>query len=79
MVYVGKREYQYGRMIMSHMAADTLDELHQMAHNIGINKKHFQDKTNKPHYDICKRSKSKAIKLGAIEINDRKLIELYRK
>jgi hypothetical protein len=51
-VYVGTREYKYGRMLMSHMAADTLEELHQMAKNVGVAKRHFQDKQGKPHYDI---------------------------
>jgi len=78
MVYVGKRYWKYGRMLMSHMAADTLDELHQMAKSIGVDKRHFQDKEGKPHYDICKQNKFKAIELGAIEVDDRKIIELYR-
>lgn len=53
MVYVGKNIYKYGRMKMSHMAADTLDELHEMAVKIGVAKRHFQNKKGKPHYDIC--------------------------
>ena len=78
MIYVGTKEYKYGRMIMSHMAADTLEELHQMAESIGVAKRHFQNKKGKPHYDICKQNKQKAIVLGAIEISDKKIIELYR-
>ena len=78
MVYVGKREYKYGRMIMSHMVADTLIELHEMAQTIGIQKKYFQDKKGKPHYDVCKEKKMEAIALGANEVDDRKIIELYR-
>ncbi len=78
MVYVGKRTYKYGRMLMSHMAADSLDELHQMAKNIGVSKRHFQDKPGKPHYDVCKQNKLKAISFGATEIDDRKIIELYK-
>jgi hypothetical protein len=78
MVYVGTREYKYGRMIMSHMAADSLDELHQMAQAIGVAKRHFQNKKGKPHYDICKQNKQKAIELGAMEVNDREIIKLYR-
>lgn len=79
MIYVGTREYKYGRMIMSHMIADTLDELHLMAKNIGVSKKHFQDKKEKPHYDICKQNKNKAIELGAKEINDREMILIFRR
>lgn len=62
---------------MSHMAADTLKELHKMANAVGLFKKHFQRKPGKPHYDICKQNKLKAIKLGAIEVDDRKIIELF--
>lgn len=65
-------------MKMSHMAADSLDELHEMAQKISVQKKHFQNKEGKPHYDICKQNKLKAIELGAIEVDDRKIIELYR-
>lgn len=78
MVYVGKNEYKYGRMIMSHLAADTLEELHLMAERIGVAKKHFQNKIGKPHYDICKHNKQKALELGAVEVNDRELILLFR-
>jgi len=63
---------------MSHMAADTIEELHQMAQEVGVAKRHFQNKQGKPHYDICKQNKLKAIELGAIEVNDREIIELYR-
>jgi len=65
-------------MLMSHMAADTIEELHQMAQEVGVAKRHFQNKQGKPHYDICKQNKLKAIELGAIEVNDREIIELYR-
>lgn len=64
---------------MSHMAADTLEELHEMAQAIGVDKRHFQDKPGKPHYDICKEMKVKALRLGAKEVNDRELIRLYQK
>jgi len=79
MVYVGKNEYKYRRMIMSHMAADTLEELHEMAKTIGVTKKHFQNKVGKPHYDICKEMKDKAIKAGTTEVRDREIILLFRK
>lgn len=78
MVYVGTREYKYRRMIMSHMAADTLEELHEMAQKIGVSKRHFQDKKDKPHYDICKQMKTHALELGAQEVNDREIIILFR-
>lgn len=72
MVYAGKNTYRLGRMLMSHLAADTLSELHEMADKIGVNRKHFQDKAGKPHYDICREKKMLAIEFGAKEISDRK-------
>lgn len=76
MVYVGKREYKLGRMTMSHMAADTLEELHLMAERLGI-RHHFQNKQGKPHYDICKQTKAIALELGAKEVDDREIIQLF--
>ena len=78
MVYVGTREYKLGRMIMSHMAADTLNELHQMAHSIGIDLKWFQDKPNKPHQDICKTKKVLAIQNGAKLVDDKEIIKMWQ-
>ena len=66
-------------MIMSHMVADTLEELHQMAIAIGIDTKWFQNKKGKPHYDICKTKKAKAIGLGAKVVNDREIIKILNK
>tara|TARA_B100000315_G_C14590513_1_gene595501 strand:+ start:2834 stop:2959 length:126 start_codon:yes stop_codon:yes gene_type:complete len=39
MVYVDKVKRKFKRMIMSHMVADTVDELHRMADKIGLD--HF--------------------------------------
>jgi hypothetical protein len=81
MVYVDDPKHRYGRMIMCHMVADTLDELHQMADRIGVARRHFQCHPNarNPHYDICKASREKAVALGAQEVSTRKIIEIGRK
>ena len=78
MVYIGKNEYKYGRMIMSHMIADSLEELHEMADKLKLKRSWFQDKPNRPHYDICKSYKQKALNLGAIEISDKEIIKLLK-
>ena len=62
---------------MSHMIADSLLELHEMADQLNINRKWFQDK-GKPHYDICQSNKKKTLSLGAIEINDREIVKLLK-
>jgi len=74
MVYVGTREYKFGRMIMSHMSSPDIEELHKMAEAIGHKRKWFQDHPTHPHYDVCKEKKQLAIKLGAVEVDDREII-----
>jgi hypothetical protein len=80
-VYVDQPRHPYGRMIMCHMTADSLDELHQMADQIGVARRHFQCHPNarNPHYDICKASRAKALKLGAKEVGTREIIQIGRK
>jgi len=61
------------------MLADTLNELHEMADNIGIARKWFQQHASHPHYDICKSKRTLAIKFGAIEVNRRELVRIMRR
>lgn len=77
-VYVDSAKNPYRGMIMCHMMADSLDELHEMADQIGVQRKWFQSKSI-PHYDICISKRMLAIKHGALEIDRRKLIELVKK
>ena len=80
-VYVGNLEFRYGRMKMSHMVADTEEELHAMASKIGIRRKWFQNKDTDrhlPHYDICKSKKLLAISLGTVEMTDREIVTKFK-
>jgi len=77
-VYVDASSNRYGRMIMCHMLADTLQELHAMADKIGVQRKWFQEK-NVPHYDICKAKRALAVKFGAQEVKPGKILELIMK
>jgi hypothetical protein len=52
-------------MIMYHMPADSLDELHAMADRLGVGR-WFQDKPGAPHYDISKFNREGAIRNGAL-------------
>lgn len=69
-VYVDRAVNAYGRMMMCHMLADTPEELHSMAQQIGIARRHYQSPmvASFPHYDICKSKRAQAILLGAVEI-----------
>ncbi len=77
-VYVDKERHRFGRMIMCHMLADTLFELHAMALKIGMKPSWFQPLST-PHYDLSLSRRALAIKHGAIEIGREKTVELIRK
>lgn len=72
-VYVDTMKLPYGRMLMSHMIADTLDELFEMADKIGVARKWFQNK-RVPHFDIAQSKKTLAIEYGAIELQPREFV-----
>ena len=74
-VYVDTMRAPFGRMIMCHMIADTLDELHTMAQTISVARKWFQDKPGFPHYDICQSKRILALAAGAQEIRYKELPE----
>ncbi|MFY9288978.1 MAG: DUF4031 domain-containing protein [Alphaproteobacteria bacterium] len=79
-VYIDTMKQKYGRMIMSHMLADTSDELMAMAEKIGVNKKWLQDQgTYREHFDICQAKRKLAIAAGAIEISTHELGSLLHK
>lgn len=78
-VYVDDMQAAYGRMVMCHMLADSDDELHHMADRIGVARRwHQKQGTPHSHYDICKAKRALAVKLGAIEIDRYKLVEIIR-
>ncbi len=66
-VYVDNMRARYRRMVMSHMIADTDDELHAMAARIGVARKWHQT-AGGSHYDICQSKRAAAVAAGAVEI-----------
>lgn len=77
-VYVDPARHKFGRMVMCHMAADTLGELHAMADLIGVARCHFQS-GRVPHFDICKAKRRLAVRAGAIEVSSRELVSMFRR
>lgn len=67
-VYVDDVRHKFKRMIMCHMWADTETELHEMAEKIGLQRKWFQEppRASWKHYDVCLKSKARALELGAV-------------
>ena len=66
-VYVDDVRHRFGRMIMCHMWADSLDELLTMADRIGVARKWLQrpPQASWVHFDISLDKKRNAIAAGA--------------
>ncbi len=73
-VYVDDMRAPLGRMVMCHMMADTDDELHQMADEIGMKEEWYQH----DHYDIALSRRKIAVQLGAVEITMRDMARKRR-
>lgn len=61
----------------AHLMADTLEELHAMAAQLGIPRRAFQNKTSGAHYDVPAQLRDEAIRLGTVAISrhhDRELV-----
>ena len=72
MVYIDNAQIPYGRMLMSHMIADTEHELLAMCKKINLDHRHYQKESSTPHFDVSKAYREKAIKEGAISIEDKR-------
>lgn len=72
-VYIDSANIPFRGMIMCHLIADTLDELHEMAYLIGMKREWFQKNASFPHYDIPLKRKEKAIELGTILLTRREI------
>jgi hypothetical protein len=66
-VYVDDVRHRFGRMVMCHMWADSLDELIAMADAIGVKRKWLQrpPAASWLHFDISLGKKEEAIRLGS--------------
>jgi hypothetical protein len=75
-VYVDDVRHEFGRMVMCHLWADTLDELLAMVDRIGVQRKWIQGHDTLSfgkhrnaswiHFDISLSKKAAAIRAGAI-------------
>ncbi|WP_439604515.1 DUF4031 domain-containing protein [Shinella sp.] len=76
-VYVDDMRAAFGRMVMCHMWADTLDELLAMADLVGVKRKWIQGhpelsfgkhrNASWVHFDIALSKRALAVKAGAFE------------
>ena len=74
-ILVGKR---YGHR-WCHMVADTDDELFAMAEKLGLERRWVQESgTARVHFDLTPPKRAAAIAAGAVEIDMRQLVEIFR-
>lgn len=67
---------EFGNMKMSHLMADSTEELLDMVDKIGVKRKWIQyPGTSREHFDICLSKRKKAIEKGAKEITWREMGE----
>ena len=70
---------RFGRMKMSHMVADTEEELYEMARAIRLNTKwvqHAEMGKGWIHFDVSMQYRQRAVNLGAIELSMRDLARM---
>lgn len=86
MVYIDDMEAEVaigfgGRyMKLCHMVADTHEELIDMANKVGVPLKYIQKAgTPEEHFDITKRAKFAAIKLGAKDVSSRFIVSIIQR
>lgn len=72
---------RFGCMKMSHLMADTDEELHALAQHIGVARRHWQspEATSGSQYDICLSKRQLAIVAGAIEITLRQCAAMNKR
>ena len=79
-LYVDHARLPYRRMLMSHLLADTSEELKQAEKLLGLPTNSVQHLgTPKEHLDISESKRAIAINMGAIEVTSKHLILLIRK
>jgi len=60
-----------------HLVADTVSELHVFARRLSLRRSWFQPGTL-PHYDLTENKRKQALRLGALAITDKRLVEIIR-
>lgn len=73
-VYVDNVKIKWAHTEWCHLVADTLGELHDFAHLLGLKRKWFQGNASYPHYDITVVCRMKAISLGALAGSRKQII-----
>ena len=61
-----------------HLVADSIEELHEFAKQLGLKRSWFQNRPWLPHYDLTQNKRRLAVKKGAIEITTSELVSMMK-
>ncbi len=66
---------------MSHLLADSAEELHEFAGRLGLRREWFQAAGAIPHYDVSQTKRRAALQLGAthVRIHDPSWLKVFRR
>jgi hypothetical protein len=71
-VYVDRlRDWGWRLGPSCHLLADTNEDLHAFAARLGLRRSWFQASASGPHYDLTAQKRDLAVRLGAVELDDR--------
>lgn len=78
-IYVDFVQIEFKGHRWCHMLADTLQELHEFAALIDVDKRLFHRNASYPHYDVTVEMRETAIEHGALPADRKKIIECAKK
>ena len=80
MIYVDNAKNSFNRMVMSHLSADTTEELLNFAiRDLGLKGEWIQNRgTWKEHFDVSKSKRDVAVKKGAVSMNSHDYVQLMK-
>lgn len=78
-VYVDNAKVKWRGKQWCHLVADTIEELHEFAYQLGLQRRWFQHAASYPHYDVTLDVREKALVIGAIQGDRIRIITCARK
>lgn len=76
-ICTANKNWRWGKSC--HLVADTLEELHSFADRLGLKASWFQNSHTIPHYDLTGTKRTKAVRLGAIEVDRETFVQILHR
>ena len=78
MLYVDHLRIPFGQMLMSHLVADTREELRDAARKLGLQQYIQYPGGRKEHLDLSESKRIEAIRMGAKEVTAREIVRIQQ-